>query len=253
MTDDFGVIDETGVTEIARGGGISAWRQIADGLETDIASGALAAGAQLPTESQLAMRFSVNRHTVRRGLAELASRGLVRATQGRGTFVESRPLAYPISARTRFSEIVSGAGREAGGELLDVITMSADARIAAALSIEPGAPVIRIDTVRLADGSPISLGNAYLPLPRFALIGETYRIHGGMTRALEACGVPDYRRLETRISARPASVDEATRLDLVQGRIVLTVDSVNTDMDSQPIQFTRAVFAADRTELVVES
>lgn len=239
--------------EIARGGGIAAWRQIADGIEADIGSGALAPGMQLPTESQLANRFAVNRHTVRRGLAELASRGLVRATQGRGTFVEARPIPYPIGPRTRFSEIVSRAGREAGGRLIDTAVTTADARTAAALGIAPGAPVIRLDTLRLADGTPLSLGSGYFPLPRFERLNDAYLAYGTITHALASRGVVDYRRLETRISARPASADEAAKLEVATGRLLLTVDSVNVDPDGVRIQYTRALFSADRTEIVVES
>jgi len=253
MTDTVLPADDNGVTEVARGRGIAAWRQIADEIEADIRSERLRAGMQLPTESQLATRFAVNRHTVRRSLAELAARGLVRATQGRGTFVEARPLPYPIGARTRFSENVSRAGREAGGKLLETHETVADPGVAKALAIAEGAPVVRLDTVRMADGSPISLGNAYFPLPRFAGLVDAYRAVGTVTQALEACGVGDYRRLETRISARPAGADEAQKLDLAPGRLLLTVESVNVDPAGTPIQFTRAAFSADRTELVVES
>jgi GntR family phosphonate transport system transcriptional regulator len=241
-----------GEGEIARGGGVAAWRQIADGIAAAIASGEFAAGAQLPVESRLAARFGVNRHTVRRGLAELAARGLVRATQGRGTFVEARPIAYPIGTRTRFSEIVSRAGREAGGRLLGASEAAADARVAAALRLSPGAPVIRLDTLRFADETPISMGSGYFPLPRFARLGDAYLAYGTITRALEARGVTDYVRVETRISARPAAADEARRLDLSPGRLLLTVDSVNADLSGEPIQYTRALFAADRTEILVE-
>lgn len=238
---------------LSRGGGIAAWRQIADELAAEIGAGRLASGTQLPTESQLALRFGVNRHTVRRGLAELAQRGLVRATQGRGTFVEAQPIRYPIGPRTRFSEIVSQAGREAGGRLLAAATLAADASIASSLGLAEGAPVIRLDTLRFADGTPISFGSGYFPLPRFAHLANAYRAEGAITPALAACGVADYRRLETRISARSAAAEEAALLDLAPGRLLLVVDSVNVDESGRRIQYTHAQFSADRTELVVES
>lgn len=118
---------DTRVTALQRGGGLAAWRQIADALAGEIRSGALAAGAQLPAESALAARFGVNRHTVRRALGVLAEGGLVRTTQGRGSFVEQGPIAYPIGPRTRFSEIVSRTGREAWGDLIAAATVPADA------------------------------------------------------------------------------------------------------------------------------
>ncbi|MGK3945910.1 GntR family transcriptional regulator, partial [Streptomyces caeruleatus] len=67
---------------LSRGAGLSAWRQIADALEAEIVAGSLAPGSQLPTEAELAARFGVNRHTVRRALGALGEQGLVRASQG---------------------------------------------------------------------------------------------------------------------------------------------------------------------------
>jgi len=129
-------------SSLSRGEGLAAWRQIADGLESDIASGRLRPGQKLPTESDLAARFGVNRHTVRRALAVLASRGLVRATQGRGTFVEVQPVAYPIGPKTRFSDVMSKVGREAWGDLISAATVPADSATAAALQIADGSPVL---------------------------------------------------------------------------------------------------------------
>ena len=232
--------------------GVAAWRQIVDVLESDIAAGRLASGAQMPTEARLAERFGVNRHTVRRALGVLASRGLVRATQGRGTFVEAKPLAYPIGLRTRFSEVVSRAGREAWGELVAAAEIGAEPGVAAALGIEAGAPVLELVTVHKADETPISMARTCLPLPLFAGLDRTYRDLGSLTRAYAAHGLSDYVRVSTRITGRQAGIEEARLLDLVPGRVLLVIDSVNADPDGRPIQATRSHFAADRVELVVE-
>ena len=91
--------------------GVALWRQVADGIERGIADGRFAAGEKLPGEMEIAETYRVNRHTVRRALAALAERGLVRAERGSGTYVETRRIAYPLRSRTRFSEIV-GADRK---------------------------------------------------------------------------------------------------------------------------------------------
>lgn len=238
---------------LCRGEGVAAWRQIADEIETDIATQRFRPGAQLPTEAQLAARFGVNRHTVRRALASLAERGMLRATQGRGTFVENRPLSYPIGPRTRFSEIVARERHEPGGELLRAEEMPATVQIAHALAIPIEAPVVAVSARRFADGTPISCGTLYLPLPRFAGFVAAYRVHNAVTPALVACGVPDYSRLETRISARPATVEEAALLNLAPGRVVLAAASINIDPERRRFQFGQTVFAADRVELLVAS
>ena len=53
------------------GDGVGLGRQIAETLESDIKAQAFSQGKQRPTEAELAERFSVNRHTVRRGIAYL--------------------------------------------------------------------------------------------------------------------------------------------------------------------------------------
>ena len=140
-------------------------------------------GTRLPIETEFAARFDVNRHTVRRALAALTAKGLVRASAGRGTFVEDK-LAYAH----RHADALLGnrlrAGREAGGALLGVLETRADRRVAADLALAEGAPVVRLDTVRSADGVPISMGEAYFPLPRFRKIGAAYKRLGSVTKAL---------------------------------------------------------------------
>lgn len=244
--------NDTGVTSLQRGGGLAAWRQIADALAQAIRSGEFAAGAQLPAESALAARFGVNRHTVRRALGVLAEGGLVRTSQGKGTFVEQGPLTYPIGPRTRFSEIVSRAGREAWGDLTAAAAVPADAETAEALGLAIGEVVIEMRTLHRADGAPISAARISLPLPRFAGFDEAYARSGSITRAFGQFGVDDYTRLSTRIGARAATAEEAARLDIAPGRTLLTLSSVNVDRDGRRIEASRSLFAADRVELVVE-
>ena len=97
----------------------------------------VSAGSRLPGEIEIAERFGVNRHTVRRALATLAERGLVRAERGSGTYVEAQRIPYPIRARTRFSEIVGASGRAAGGRMI------ASARKPPTASLRRGSPSSR--------------------------------------------------------------------------------------------------------------
>ena len=237
---------------LVRGGGVAAWRRIAECLEAEIAAGVFAPGHKLPAEVLLAGQLGVNRHTVRRAIAFLAERGIVRATRGSGTYVEPPPLRYPIGPRTRFSEIALRAGREAWGVLASAAAVPAEGQTAEALGVALGEPVLRLATVHEADGVPISTAVTWLPLPRFEGFDRAYAGAGSITRAFAACGVADYLRLSTRIMARVVNAEEAALLELTPGRVVLVVDSVNVDANDARIQATRACFAADRVELVVE-
>lgn len=64
---------------------------VADSLTEKVRSGALAPGAQLPTEAELCAEYDVSRTVVREAVARLRSAGLVIPQQGRGVFVSEAP------------------------------------------------------------------------------------------------------------------------------------------------------------------
>jgi GntR family phosphonate transport system transcriptional regulator len=233
--------------------GVALWRQVADGIERGIAGGAFAAGGRLPGEMEIAGTYRVNRHTVRRALATLAQRGLVRAERGSGTYVEAQRLAYPLRARTRFSEIVGAGGREPRGQLIGASEQLATRELARQFGLKTGAPLIRIEALRLADRTPICVGTTWLVAERFAEAGRVYERVGSMTKVLAHYGVRDYRRASTRVTAAIVDAADAARLDLALGRPILVVDSTDVDAGGKPLLATRARFAAERVEFVVES
>jgi GntR family transcriptional regulator len=61
--------------------------QVADYIAGRIASGALAPGAKLPAERDMAADYGVAYDTIRRATALLRERGLIVTIIGRGTFV----------------------------------------------------------------------------------------------------------------------------------------------------------------------
>ena len=77
------------------------WTAIAHSLRSDIAAGVYGPDDKLPTESALAARFGVNRHTVRHAIKALAGEGLVLPRRGAGGCVASTPTDYPIVRRVR--------------------------------------------------------------------------------------------------------------------------------------------------------
>jgi GntR family phosphonate transport system transcriptional regulator len=235
------------------GSGVALWRQVADGIERGIAEGRYAAGERLPGETEIAETYRVNRHTVRRALAALAERGLVRAERGSGTYVEAPRLAYPLRSRTRFSEIVGAGGREPRGQFIEAVEEPATRELARLLALKTGALLVRIESVRLADRAPICVSTTWLSAEQFADAGRVFANVRSMTKLLEHYGVRDYRRGSTRITAAIAEATDAARLDLALGRPVLVVDSTDVDGAGKPIVTKRSRFAAERVEFVVES
>ena len=233
--------------------GVALWRQVADGIERGIADGRFAAGEKLPGEMEIAETYRVNRHTVRRALAALAERGLVRAERGSGTYVEAPRLAYPLRSRTRFSEIVGAGGQEPRGQLIEATDDIATREVARALGLKTGAPLIRIESVRFADRTPICVSTTWLSAERFPEAGRVFANTRSMTKLLAHFGIRDYRRGSSKITAAIADATDAARLDLALGRPVLVVDSTDVDLDGKPLLTKRSRFAAERVEFLVEN
>lgn len=237
--------------EIERGGGAPVWSQIAGQLAGRIRSGELKPGQKLPTEADLARLAGVNRHTVRQALAALSEEGLVRAEQGRGSFVREHVRDYAVGPRTRFSESLSGPEAERSRRLLSAEKTPADAAAAEALGLRRGARLWRIRTLTLVDGRPFSLTTHVFHAARLPEIADHFVSTLSISKALALSGVGDYRRAVTRIQAVLPGGAEAELLEMPANRPLLRTESVNVDADGRPVEYGVALFAADRVQFVV--
>lgn len=241
------------MNKIERGQGVSLWRQIAERLQHEIVSGAFKPGGQLPTEIELANTYDVNRHTVRRAIAALTENGFLTATRGRGTFVADVPITYPISARTRFSEIISAQKRQPGGRLIASTEEAATDDIATYLGIAAGESVIRIDTLRVADGVPITVATNWFRKDMVPSLVADYAELGTVSAALARAGYENYKRDKSWITAIAANAHDARLLQIEVGFPLMQIISVNTAENGQPLQYTRARFRGEAVQLEIES
>lgn len=229
------------------------WTAIFESLRSDIEAGRYASGDKLPTEAQLAVRFGVNRHTVRRALGALADNGLVHARRGAGVFVTQVSTDYPLGRRVRFHQNVLAAGRTPRRKMLLLETRLADTAEAEALAIEPSAQVQVCEGLSLIDDNPIAVFRSVFPAARFPNMLGDLQVNGSVTAALKAAGVDDYVRSFTRMNAKLASPTIAAQLAIKPGEPVMRTTSVNVDGESTPVEFGRTWFAGDRVTLILGS
>lgn len=229
------------------------WTSLRDALTSDLAAGRWTPGERLPTEAQLAQRFGVNRHTIRRALAALTEAGLIHARRGAGVFVTGRVTEYPLTRRTRFRDNLLSAGQTPDVTILRLETLPADLREAEALRLPAGAAVHIYEGVSLADGLPVSLFRSAFDATRFPDLPDLLRHHRSVTAALTGAGLADYTRASTRLSAEAADPVRARHLHLPAGAPVLRTVSVNVDPDGRPVEYGRTWFAGGRVQLVVET
>jgi len=227
------------------------WKSIAETLEAEIAAGHYTAGDQLPTEAALSARFDVNRHTVRRALADMGERGVVQSRRGSGVYVAENRAEYPISKRVRFHQNIKASGQFPEKRVLRLETRPADLKESTALQIERGDPVHVYEGISLAEGKPIAWFRSLFPAERFAGLCETLAEVTSVTRALARHGVADYTRAETRFTAQSATPTQALHLQVREGAPLLRTTAVNVDMHGQPVEFGITYFASDRVVLTV--
>ena len=233
---------------VTRENGEALYTQIARQLECDVAS-LYAPGDCLPSENDLAMRFGVNRHTLRRAIDELVDAGLLERHHGRGVFVLDSQIDYQIGAGTRFTENLAAMGVLAFNRILRKQTLPAIKGVAERLQINEGKTVHWIETLRMVDERPMCVISHFIPTERFSdLLG---RYEGGSLHEFLASSYGcQLRRSESLVTAVLPQGDDARYLGMPQNRPVLRVKSVNVDeRDSVPVEYAITRFRADRIQL----
>lgn len=228
------------------------WKSIAEALTREIAQEVYAPGDKLPTEMQLAARFDVNRHTVRRALADMSDRGITHSRRGAGVFVAHRPTDYPIGKRVRYTQNIQAAGRVPGKDILVLETRKANSREQKMLALAAGATVHVCEGISTADGQPLALFRSVFPAERFPDLPQTLRQMSSITATMAELGVQDYTRARTRLTARPASATQARHLKLRDGAPLLRSRAVNVDENGTPVEFGTTWFAGERVNLTID-
>lgn len=235
--------------QLVRHSGIAVWAQIATALRGEIEQG-LDEGDWLPAEPELAARFGVNRHTLRRAVDELIAEGLVERVHGRGTRVLARGLVYGIGRDTRFTERLAASGRTAQVTLLDRTEIAAEGGVARRLQVAEGAPVLRLRTLRGESDMPYALTLHFLT-GASAEAARNY-LGGSLTRHLRETAGITLDRVESLITTRLPLAEDALALRMPRTQPVLRVKGVNACRECGEVQeYAISQFRGDRIQLSV--
>lgn len=70
----------------------AAYQVVADDIRTQIATGVLAPGEQLPFKRQLAVQYKVSEQVIDVAMVILRNEGLIEGRQGKGVYVAEKPV-----------------------------------------------------------------------------------------------------------------------------------------------------------------
>jgi DNA-binding GntR family transcriptional regulator len=225
--------------------------ELAHELRTRIRAGDLAPGDRLPSEPELAHVRSVSRSSMRAAITMLEEEGFVARRHGSGTYVTYRPaLPNDLSRNFGVSSLIASTGLSPGTAEETYELMEAPEWVAAALETPAGTPVSSLRRVRTADGRRVAITTdwcrgAHLSREDLAAIGD-----GSIYAALTARDLIVHHGVAT-LTPGNANPDQARRLGVATGALLLTIDQIDTTADGVPVLVSREHHLADAFSFTV--
>jgi GntR family transcriptional regulator len=226
------------------------YAQIEAVLAASIADGTLAPGARIPSEDSLIERFGVSRTTVRKTIQNLTAAGLLEIRRGTGTFVATPKITQELTELSGFVEDMHALGRTPTARVLSKERVEATQTVARQLALAIGAPVVRIQRVRLADNVPLSFDETYLPRdigekiiendletePIFSLLEQKYHVP-----LVEA---------EYRLEAVAADATTAQALGIPSGSPIFRIERTSYSAGHHPVDYEKLHYRGDQIRFV---
>lgn len=225
----------------------SLYRRVAAALREEIGD-RLHPGDTVATESELECRFGVSRATIRRAIDLLVQEGRLVRRQGSGTYVTALTITEELGVLHGWAESMRRQGLEPRTVDCEILQVLPPPWVSAALCLDPAfpEPVLRLQRLRYANDAPLCLMVDYLRqryapnLLEVGLAGES------LYETLHTRYGLDLARVEDTVTARGASVLEASLLGVPAGAPVLLVQRITFLADDQAIDAATVVARADR-------
>jgi len=221
------------------------YRAIAAELRHRVEGGELAAGALLPSESELSAAYEVSRVTVRKALELLRDEGLIDARQGFGWFVATDPVRQTLGRLGTIEAQLAELGVASERRVVGFRFVAAPRRVRQVLGVDT---VLEVRRVNRADGQPFARVTVWC---REDVGARLSRRDVESSPFYELVDVPIGGATQT-IGAAAASRDDAELLAVPVGSPVLRCERITRDVDERPLLVSEHVFPGHRTEFVVE-
>jgi DNA-binding GntR family transcriptional regulator len=217
-----------------------------------IACGELKPGDRLPSERQWQTVNGIARGTIREGLSQLESEGLIYRKDRSGWYVSPPPIVYDPTRWEGFISYVEAQGRRPSTETLDAAEIAADAFLAGVFDRPLGAPLYRIRRRRYIDGRAVLVEYIVVDV---ALAPDLLRF--SFDQSLTSILKAEYGLSVSRnkIEMQPCALTgcEAKALRLRSGLPGLKVVRTSYDALSRVVEFDREYWRHDALKISVDA
>ncbi|MCA9261072.1 MAG: GntR family transcriptional regulator [Planctomycetales bacterium] len=207
-------------------------------------------GELLPDEMTLAAQLGISRGTVRSAIGRLVSEGLLQRRPGVGTRAIQQPAESALVAWRSLTREMAAKGILVETYHLDCQKRPASKAAAAALMIQPGTLLFRLDRLRGWEGAPVLHSRSWFH-PRLKLSGnEDFR--QPLYEVLEKVTgvVADGAREE--LLAVEAKSRMSKLLDVKPGSPLLLRRHVVHDAGKRPFEFAEVHYVSARYSLTID-
>jgi len=228
------------------------YKAIADDLRQSIASGRLAPGDAVPTEGELAAKWSTSRGPIRNALAALRSEGLIETTRGRPSRVIQRRAHQPVDVSIPFTRWARAMGARPGALTQQVSLRRSDADTAGLLGIEPGALVVDVLRLRSLDERPTMLERLTFLEEAGRNLFDVDLDTVSITEFLDSRGWKS-AEVDHEIDAVAADETDAELLGLAPGSPVLRLHRITRDADGRTFEASDDRYRSDIVRFTVSA
>jgi GntR family transcriptional regulator len=232
--------------------GSSLYRKVAEDIKAAIEAGTYPANTKLPSESELAERYSVSRGTIRQAFAALRADGVIASRRGARRVVIGGPRVQSFGELLSFSRWARAIGEVPGGRVVTLERRPATEAEAERLALPDGLHVWSLVRVRLLSGRPVMVERAAYPDHVGTLVAEMDLAADSITERLEELGVV-FTDAEHVIDAVPASAEDARLLGVRAGVPLLRERRFTTDRSGQPVEWSDDRYLGTETAFSVRN
>jgi GntR family transcriptional regulator len=241
----------TGTLTLERsGGGTLEWPRSAAttkraqvrGILEHLINAELHPGDPIPSERALVIRLGVSRVTVRQAITDLVDGGVLERVHGKGTYITGPQVDSRLHL-TSFSREMRDRGLVPATVVLAATEQPADDDVAYALRVRPGRPVVRVERLRMADGTPMAYEVGHYPSTLFPgllqrELGSLYDVFANEYGVVVTSG-------EQTVRAESADAHQARILGIAK-RAPLLVQERVTHAGDRVIEQSISWYRADR-------
>ena len=225
------------------------YHQLEEYIKQQIENGSLEEESVIPSEREYAERFQISRMTVRQAINNLVSEGYLNRQKGRGTFVTKKKVEQELQGMTSFTEDMLSRGMNPSSILLSFQIFPADKKTALALRIEETDSIYKIKRIRLADGAPMALETAYIPVEIVPGLTEE-NSNLSLYQYIEENLALSISEATQEIEASTADNLDAETLEINIGDPILLIERISYLQEGIPFELVKSTFRADRYRFV---